>query len=483
MNITSLRRCRPGGRIARIPVTCAALAVLAGCAGVPARPPPVALGSEVALADTVTDGAPWPEVKWWTGYRDSTLDRLIELALASSPTLATAHARFDSARQSVRIAGAAVGAHVDASADADRQHLSENGLFSPRLLGFNSYDQFDLGLQASYSFDWWGRQRATVAAALDEAHAAQADRSAAALTLAGAVADTYFGWQADQSRLGLARRREATVAREGAIVRARIRAELDPGEQIEQATAALAASRERIAALAGSAALREVALAALVGQPRQQLPPLQPRPLPGLSAGVPDDVTLDLIARRADVTAGRWRVEAAQKTREGARADFYPDVSINGLIGLQSLDVAHLLEYGSRVPAITAAVHLPLFDAGRLKGRYGAAQAAVDAAVASYRDAVLTATREVAAGAATRAQLAAQRSQRAAAVAATLALERGAAARARQGVTDPQAELEATDSWLEQSDALLQLDAAALSADIGLQRALGGGYERTPTPR
>ena len=476
MNISSLCRLWACRRVAWIPAACAALAVLVGCAGLPARPPPVSLVSEAPLSDTVTDGAPWPDVRWWTRYRDTTLDRLIELALASSPTLATAHARFDSARQSVRIAGAAAGAHVEASADADRQHLSENGLFSPRLLGFNSYDQFDLGLQASYSFDWWGRQRAAVAAALDEAHAAQADRSAAALTLAGAVADTYFGWQADQSRLALARRREAAVTREGAILRARIQAGLEPGEQIERATAALAAAREQIAALKGSAALREVALAALVGRSRQELPALQAKPLPALSGGVPDDVTLDLIGRRADIMASRWRVEAAQKTQAGARADFYPDVSINGLLGLQSLDIAHLLEYGSRVPAITGAIHLPLFDAGRLKGRYGAAQAASDAAVASYQDAVLTATREVATQAATRGQLAAQHAQRAAAVAATLGLERGAAARARQGVTDPQPELEATRSWLEQSDALLQLDAAALSADIGLQRALGGGY-------
>ena len=459
------------------------LALLAGCAWVPVKAPPVTLAIRAPLSDIATDGAGWPAATWWTRYQDPTLDRLIEMALASSPTLATAHARFDSARQSVRIVGAAAGAHVDAAADADRQRLSDNGLFPPQLLGFHWYDQFDLGLQASYTFDWWGKQRATVAAALDEAHAAQAERSAAAITLAGAVADTYFGWQADQSRLALARRREATVLREGALKRARIRAELEPADQSERATAALAMVREQIALLEGSAALREVTLAALVGQPRQELPPLQPRPLPALSAGVPDDVTLDLIARRADITASRWRVEAAQQTRAGARADFFPDVSINGLIGLQSLDVAHLLEYGSRVPTITGAIHLPIFDAGRLKGRYGAAQAAIDAAVATYQDTVLTATREVAAEAATRTQLASQRSQRAAAVAATLALERGAAARARQGVTDPQPELEATENWLQQSDALLQLDAAALSADIGLQRALGGGYERTPVLR
>ena len=94
---------------------------------------------------------------------------------------------------------------------SSRQRLSDNGLFPPDLLGFTWYNQMDLGLQASYTFDWWGKQRDAVEAAMDEAHASQADRSAAALMLASSVADTYFGWQADQSRLALARERERTV--------------------------------------------------------------------------------------------------------------------------------------------------------------------------------------------------------------------------------------------------------------------------------
>ncbi len=97
--------------------------------------------------------------------------------------------------------GAAAGAHLQANADLTRQRLSDNGLFPPQLLGFTWYNQADLGLQASYTFDWWGKQRDAVEAAMDQAHAAQADRSAAALMLASSIADAYFGWQADQNRL------------------------------------------------------------------------------------------------------------------------------------------------------------------------------------------------------------------------------------------------------------------------------------------
>jgi outer membrane protein, multidrug efflux system len=454
------------------------VALTMGCAGLPPKLKPVQLTNSVPLEglEAATDGD-WPAQDWWKRYQDPTLDELIALGGANSPSLATAHARYDSARQSVRLAAAESGAHLDASTDADRQRLSENGVFPPRLLGFTWYNQFDLGLQASYTFDWWGKQRNAVEAAMDQAHAAQADRSAAALMLASSIADTYFGWQSDQNRLVLAREKEAAVEAEGKVAAARVRADLDSADELSNSDLALAAAREQTAALEGSAKLRVVALAALVGRSIGELPPLVAKPLPSFRGVLPDHVKIDLMARRADITASRWRVESAEKSLASARAEFFPDVTVNALLGLSSLDVGKLLEYGSRVPQASAAIHLPIFDAGRLKARYGGAQAAIDSAVSSYQDTVIGAAREVAAQATTLAQIDAQRRQRAQEVAAALRLKNTAAARVRQGINDSRSELMATASWIEQRDALMQLDAAALSADVGLQRALGGGYE------
>jgi outer membrane protein, multidrug efflux system len=192
---------------------------------------------------------------------------------------------------------------------------------------------------------------------------------------------------------------------------------------------------------------------------------------------LPDNVRLDLISRRADITASRWRVEAAQKNLESARADFYPDISVSVLANLNSITADHLLEYGSRAPVAGLALHLPLFDSGRLKARYRANQIAIDQAVAAYNQTLVDAAHEVATQAAMRTEISAQRAQRVIQVDATRQLRDSAAARVRQGVADSRISLAATEAWIEQRDALLQLDAAALSADIGLQRALGGGYE------
>jgi len=141
-----------------------------------------------------------------------------------------------------------------------------------------------------------GKQRDAVESAVDEAHAAQADRAAAALVLGEFGRDTYFGWQSDQSRLALAQEREATAGTRGQHHGGRIRAELEPADEAHRADSNLAAARERIADLEGSARLRIVALAALVGCPPDQLPEMTARPLPAISNGLPDDVKIDLIA-------------------------------------------------------------------------------------------------------------------------------------------------------------------------------------------
>ena len=451
---------------------------LASCSAIPPAPEHPALSSEAPLLQPAAGGGgAWPQHDWWHQYQDPTLDQLIEIGLAFAPNLKTAQARFDVARESVRLAGATSGAQVALNGDLDRQRLSDNGLFPPQLLGFHWYNLANLGLQVNYTFDWWGKQHAAIAAALDQAHAVKADNSAAELILASSIADTYFGWQADEQRLLIASESLKVSERSGRIAAERLQAELEPADAVDRADMAVAATREQIAMLAGSARLRVVALAALCGRPESELPALQARPLPAVVASVPDDVRLDLISRRPDIAASRWRVEAIQQNLQSARAQFFPDISINALAGVAAIDVGKLIEYGSRVPQAGIALHLPIFDNGTLSAQYRGSAAQLRAAIASYDQTLIDAARDVATQLANRQQVVAQREQRLIEATAAARLRAGASAQVRQGLVDARVELTAAGVFLQQRDALLQLDAQALSADIGLQRALGGGYD------
>jgi len=464
------------------PFALLAVAVLVqSCASYKPAQEPAKL-SEAPLAGTeLPSGGQWPTASWWERYQDPTLNQLVTTALTDSPTLAAAHARFDSARESVRVAAAASGAHVDASASATRQRLSDYGLIPPQFLGFSWYNQTDLDLSASYTFDWWGKQRASVESATDEAKAAAADRVAAALVLSGSVVDTYFGWQADQARIALLQERINTLSRLSAIAAARERAELTDADEQHQVDSDLAAARSQLAGLKASAQLRLVALAALTGHAVAQLPALTAKALPVLPPALPEGLSLDLLSRRPDITASRWRVEAARQRRHVAEAQYYPDISVKGLIGLESLDLAKLLEAGSRVPQIGLAVHLPLFDNGLRSAQLGEADTEIAAAVATYNDAIITAARELTGSVIADDQAAAQRKEQLAQLEASSALQEHAEARMRQGLTDARLSLNAQFAVLLQRDALVQIDAAGLTADSALQRALGGGFENSST--
>ena len=455
------------------------ISLLAACSQVPRKESRVQLNTVAPLAGLdlgIHRGAVWPAAKWWQRYSDPTLNQIVDLGLASAPSLSNARARFDTARALVREAGANVGARVDLDASYTRQRLSDNGLFPPAFLGFHWYDEADLGLKASYTFDWWGKQRAAIESAVDAAQAREAEGVAAQLALVSSIVDTYFGWQLDQSRLLVARQRVVGAERQESIAAARIGAELESPDSLNEVHALAGAAREQLAVLEGSARLRVVALAALIGVSAAQLPTLTPTPLPALAAELPDDVGIDLLARRPDIVASRWRVESAERTVTAARSDFYPDVSLRALAGVQSLKFGKLLEVGSGVPLVSAAVHLPLFDSGRLSARYGLSRAQLQSAIADYDDAVNGAARDVATLASNRQQLLAQQRERNFALMSAQSSHKAAQARVHAGVTDLRPQLIAEQNELSQADAVLQLQGAALSVDIALQRALGGGY-------
>lgn len=467
---------------ARRPLCALACALLLTSCAIPPKPEQPPLRAEAPLAGIATDvRGTWPDPEWWKRYADPQLDALEERALAGAPPLEEARRRFDTALRAIEVAGAEAGLSSRANAQVQRQRLSEHGLIPPQFLGFTWYNQGDLSLQFEYDFDFWGRTRAAVAAAVDESRAAQAERSAAALMLTTAIADTYFGWQADQARLTLARESVAALERVRLLAAKRVERGIDAPDPEHQASAELAAARELAAACGGAARIRHAALAALLGLAPADLPMLEPRALPEPESRLPDDVGIDLLARRPDIAASRWRIEAAMRRVDQARAGFYPDIRLGALVGLQSIDLDQLLDAGSRMGAIGPALHLPLFARGQLEAAYGMSQAQLQAAAARYDALVVDAAREVAMRALELEQLGARRAERARQLDAMHSLEEVAQARARRGLGDDRGVLTAQARVLQQRDALVQLQAQAISSGIALTKALGGGYHMAAT--
>lgn len=478
---------RTAGRRLRTAALSAAVLMLGACAVLPPRSTPPDLSAAVPLstASAATPAAPppaWPAREWWRAFGDPTLDALIERALSQSPDLAAAGARIAAARAAVGGTAAATRIQIGATGSATETRLSDNGLFPPKLLGFNWYSQFDLGVNASYDFDLWGRQRAAVSAAVDTRRAAEADRDAAALNIASTIAAEYYGWQNEAARGALAEQEHAAAQQREQISAARVAASIERHDTQQSAELALLAADERLSETRTATQLHRVALAALLAGTPEQLPELPAAAWPQLSAGLPANASIDLIARRPEIVASRWRVENAARHVDMARSDFLPNLSLRALVGLSSREIGKLVDAGSSDPNFGAALHLPLFDGGALRAGYARSQADLDVAVADYRTAIVRAAQDLNTQLAERDGWQRQEGLRARELDAAARLLAAAEQRAGAGLNDQRPALDARQQWLQARGAQLQTQYGRLCAELALIRALGGGYQLEANP-
>ncbi len=338
----------------------------------------------------------YPGSDWWTAYADPQLNQLIATALADSPTIRTAQARLERAQAAAEVAGAARLPQLTGSADSSRQRLSQTYIYPPPL-GGSTQSLNTATLNASWELDLFGRNRAALEAAVGTARAAAADRETARILLAAKVASTYFALAQK-----LEQRAVVTAILEDRekfykLVGERVTAGLDTRVELSQAQGTVPQARQEIAALDEQIALSRHALAALLGASPRTLDTLSPAFGPRTAPALPPNLPADLIGRRADVVAARWKVESAGRERiAAAKAEFYPNVNLTAFIGLQSLGLSRWLDSGSRMAGIGPALHLPIFDVGRLRGNLRGKNADYDIAVEDYNAKLIDALRDVA---------------------------------------------------------------------------------------
>ncbi|MBC7547358.1 MAG: efflux transporter outer membrane subunit, partial [Polaromonas sp.] len=318
--------------------------------------------------------------------------------------------------------------------------------------------------------------RAALDAALGSARAVQADGQAARLLLASQVTRSYFNWLRLNEQVRVAQRTLAQRQEALQLVQDRVRAGLDTRLELRQSEGGLPEARLQVEQLQEQIALTRHALAALVAQPVTTLAPSPVAPSAIQSVGLPPSIPADLLGRRADIAAARWRIEAASANVSNAKAQFYPNINLVAFAGFSSIGLNRLFESGSQQAGIGPALRLPIFDAGRLRANLRGQTADLDAAVESYNAAVIDAVRDardqlVSAQAVVRQQTEQRAAQASAEAAYDIAVQRYKA-----GLGNYLNVLTAETSVLRQRSTAVDLAARALDTQVALMRALGGGY-------
>lgn len=422
--------------------------------------------------------ADWPLDRWWTTYGDAQLNTLVDEALADSPDLAAATARLQRAQAMTQVSGAALKPQVSANAAFTEERLSYNNLLPRATMphGWNDYGRVSLDFR--WELDFWGKNRAALAAATSELEASHAELAQARLMLASGVAASY----AELSRLYANRDtavQSVDIRQKTAELFARRYANgLETRGSLREADARRAVAEGALLALEEQIALQRNHLAALLGAgPDRGLLITAPTLKLDHSFGLPPELAVNLLGRRPDVVAARLQAQAQASRISEKKAEFYPNINLSAFVGTQSLGLNNLSKDGSRIGSLGPAISLPLFTAGRLQGELRGTQARYAETVANYNATVTRALQEVADNAVSQ-QALGQRLQKAQdAVEAASESHRVARNRYDGGLANYLEVLTAEDGLLNSLSAQTNLRSLSFTLDINLQRALGGGYQ------
>ncbi|ATY31840.1 efflux transporter outer membrane subunit [Sphingomonas psychrotolerans] len=456
-----------------------ALLALAGCTVGPdyQRPAPTAS----TQASWLEPGAPGAiDLAWWDSFGDPQLSALVTRALASAPDLKEAEARLAEARANRDAVAGGRLPNVEARGSATENRLSENGqLPIGNIPGFDrEFRLFDLGFDASWELDFWGRRTRQTEAANARAEAALFGQRDVMLTLIAEVARSYFDLRAAQADAANARALAGSDAELARLTQLRFTAGEASRLEVERAEGAARTSAAAIPDTQARAAAGAYRIAALAGAAPEEIAPelRKPAPLPVSPDRILVGVRSELLERRPDIRRAERELAAATADIGVATADLFPRFSLIGSLGQQARTPGGLFSGESTRLQIGPSFSWPVFSGGTIRAQIRAADARAQGAAARYEKAVL--------GALSDSEAAINRflNARVGEVEAGAALERERSAyglaerRATSGEDDRLTLLRARQLLLSTERRADQARAAKGQAAVALYKALGGGW-------
>jgi outer membrane protein, multidrug efflux system len=414
-----------------------------------------------------------PTLDWWGSFRSRELSGLMEEALTANFDIAVAIAQISQADAQVRISGAALLPNFNLGASGTPSQTSQQvgrGVVSTIYAN---------NVSASYVLDFWGKNRATLNAAIENSTVSRYNREVVTITALSTVANTYFTILGTRDRLRIARRNLADSTRILGLIKQQFEVGTASDLNVAQQEALVEQERATIPPLEETLGQNTAALAVLVGKAPEHFntrgPGLSAVARPRVTPGLPSD----LMSRRPDIRQAEEQLKAGGYSVEAARAAFFPTITLTGELGVQSLALKSLFGPGAFFYTAAASLAQPIFDGGTLLGTFEQQKGLEAQYVQAYRKAVLNGFSNV--------------EQMLIAVEQTTAAERiqdnvvKASRRAfvlseqqmSSGTVNMVTLLQVEQTLFTAEDQLVQDQILRLQAIVGLFQALGGGWPPT----
>ncbi len=425
---------------------------------------------------------------WWDGFNDPLLSKFVQQALSDNLDLAQATARIAQSRALLGAARAALLPSAALDAQSARAHQSVQTPFGRVLNSVSpNFDRdgsfYEADLEASWELDFFGGRRRDREAAIAEVEATEAAAAAVRLGVAAQTADTYLLVLGLKERLTIAREQLNAQRRLRDTVKRQYDAGVAAELQFRQAESLVYQTESTVPALESAleAAINalDITLGAQPGTHRDEM--LAAAAVPGAPAIADAGSPADLLRRRPDLIAAERHLAASNAAIGSAIAEFYPKVSLKGLIGTATTSFSTVFSGSANQAQAGVGLRWRLFDFGRIDAEIAASRGRYGEALAAYKMAVLQASGDV--ENAITALVRSEEQER--------LLAAGQHAEARAYETSLAAYQAGTVSLVEVLDADLRLlairDARAVArtasarASVASFRALGGGWDVGPT--
>ncbi|WP_229202308.1 efflux transporter outer membrane subunit [Pseudoduganella aquatica] len=453
------------------PALCLAGALLTGCAHtIPVAEPLPAVDLPAGWSQAGTPGSQeWPDTNWWQRFGSAELSQLVREGQENNLELAAALSRLRQAESQARIAGVALLPSVDAVAGASRDLP---------VAGHHNANVSSSGLlQVSYEVDFWGKNKANVAAAAASLRANAYDRQTVALTVTSGIVATYLRVLSLRDRLDVARENATNAEHVLSLVEAQSSVGAATSVDLARQRSAVANQHAAIPDLQQQEREAQSALAILLGRSPQTFrihdSGLNTIQLPEVAPGMPSE----LLSRRPDIRRSEAVLAAASANVDAARAALFPSIRLTGTAGTQSSALLSLLNGQNLFANVGASLMAPIFDGGRLRTQRDLAVEQKQELVQAYRSTVLAALAEVDTVLGQIKSLDEQRRLKMVELEQTRMAFNLSEIRYKAGAEDLMTVLDTQRSLSDVQNELGILKLKRLQATVSLYKALGGGWQ------
>ncbi len=422
----------------------------------------------------------WPCRNWWEIFCDEELNCIVENVLQKNPSMQQVLYQVEAVKQQAIIVRSKLFPLVFFDGEVTHLYSSKYGLYRALDPGFpRSASLQNLGLSFTYDFDFWHKNRNLFYAAIGRERALMAESEGVRLSLSVAAVQGYFALSADLLREKLLKELLCVTIKIEKLIEGKKKGALLSSLEVLQAKEESAFAHEAVDEIRGQIAVdRHLINVLMARSPDCPICPDQPFEPLNQRIALPCNLSSDLLARRPDLMAQIWRVQALAHEVGAARADFYPDINLAGFVGFENTgsNLARLFWGGSFTYGITPAFNLPIFTAGAIQANVQNRYADFESASFAYNDLLLKSAQEVADFIALARAI--ERQVQAQMQLVAYATKRVALIRARlnSGLDSQLNVLFEEQSLLEKKIQLVTLQYSQYLVVVKLIKALGGGY-------